>query len=673
MSVDYAVPNALQNPVINIKPPPTTTGAIVPANRPIQAPPPRVSVPTPTPQTVRDLPSGSPTQSIRNSQSYQTIDLRFDSKSGTYTTSPSTPQNKQVPPSSLGTRLAMNNPEYALGREIGQGLAWYTAGIAGRNDLNQTLLRRANVDLASRGWYEKGQEDGREVAKIIRNIKRSTEQTKKRLWENRPQFQIPEIKIDFKLPKIPQVELPKFPEFDFPDISFPKPKPPIPPPKPRTPRPNGRLIDRLKDLDPTTEQCGLVQVVLIRSFAVTGIKRTFDENGSIIRSELITELADPFNTLSLLVARYFQSSEANTNWTEYDYLMGTGSSFSGGETYYEENGSAYQVGRATLNSINTNGTGGYYDDGRFIPVDIPYYTMSRAIISLNSGTLSGALQSWDASGWEAYQLIVSFPDKNACSLPPPPAPKPPPAPPECCMCCNNRNDEKIDYARIKRIMQDTLKEQKFSIDVPVCKCEFNEEAQEWEPKIGESTLDFFATSKEQAEALAQLHFENAKQFAEMCLARNVASDEAIASLPLSWQIRNEGNRPQLVIQCAEQYKDEDGKIKYKSAMYPITIPHWKGKVTDKISLPAYRKGNWEGIYVLADNSKVTINAANRAECTKILNAIKPWIPSDMKKGAYFKGGEIDLEIKNTFVKPMYGRYFSTGQKKSKPDWRIDFT
>ncbi|MCL6750064.1 hypothetical protein KBT16_03360 [Nostoc sp. CCCryo 231-06] len=152
--------------------------------------------------------------------------------------------------------------------------------------------------------------------------------------------------------------------------------------------------------------------------------------------------------------------------------------------------------------------------------------------------------------------------------------------------------------------------------------------------------------------------------------------DLVAAIPMSWQIRNEGGKPQLIIQCAEENGvDKEGNKKYKSAMYPISVPHWDGAPGQKISLPSYIKGNYEGIYTLNDNSKVTINAKNETECKKILNAIKPYVPKQYTKDAYFKGGVIvrDKPIKESRVKPRYGRYFKDGQKNNKPNWRVDFT
>ncbi|MDZ8136322.1 MAG: hypothetical protein RM049_13600 [Nostoc sp. DedQUE04] len=156
----------------------------------------------------------------------------------------------------------------------------------------------------------------------------------------------------------------------------------------------------------------------------------------------------------------------------------------------------------------------------------------------------------------------------------------------------------------------------------------------------------------------------------------VSQLDVTAAMPLSFQIRHEGDTPQMIIQFAERKSAANGNkpAKYDSAKYPITVPHWKGGQNDKPALPPYKKGNWEGILVLADNTKVTINAQNESECIKILNAIKPWIDSKMLEGSYFKGGKITTKepIKETQVYPKYGRYFGKGQKNGKPDWRVDF-
>jgi hypothetical protein len=248
----------------------------------------------------------------------------------------------------------------------------------------------------------------------------------------------------------------------------------------------------------------------------------------------------------------------------------------------------------------------------------PYYYAGGGVIEVtgltNNSAINKILDKFSSGEFqpEVYKLDVSNSDAKDCPISKPPPPlEPPPLPPDPYCDCMAQCCPDIDYRKIQAIIQEELKK-----------------------------LDL------------------------------------VAAIPMSWQIRNEGNRPQLIVQCAEEDGvDKDGNKKYKSAKYPISVPHWDGSPGEKISLPSYIKGNWEGIYTLSDNSKVTINAQNEIECKRILNAIKPHISKQYLKDAYFKGGLIVREnpIKESRVKPRYGRYFEKGQKNNKPDWRVDFT
>ncbi|MBD2503418.1 hypothetical protein [Anabaena azotica] len=529
-------------------------------------------------------------------------------------------------------------------------LAGFYQQVSGANPLSNPNPRIENMKEGLRPGDSAGYELGRQMGRITQEEASRAGRALQDLWDNRPQFGLPQIKIDIKIPEIPEIELPKFPEFKFPEISFPKPKRPLPTPKPRLVKPK-TLTEQLEEKD-FSECNGFI------IYATNCIKRVYIPN----RNNPISIIDSPFPAQEWLeITNKVNVAEGYQPSTFYDYRF-DGAGFT--EIDFPNNPETEvrfsQTVRTTLNGERPRGGENELLICGTITIGIR-----------GNGTKTSDVISYLKSTFTNPEVFFYQPGSSACTLPPPsPATANPPPNPSCCMCCPNQSQD-IDYARIKRIIQDTLKEQKFKIDVPVCKCEFNESKAEWEAKIENKTLEFFASTKEQAEQQAVLHFENAKQLADMCVSRN-KDTEAIASLPLSFQIRHEGRTPQLVIQCAEQYKDTDGKLKYKSAMYPITVPHWKGTPNDKPRLPVYKKGNWEGIYVLSDNSKITINAADEANCIKILNAIKPWIPKEFKEGSYFKGGKINVEIKQTVVKPMYGRYFGQGQKNGKPDWRVDF-
>ncbi|MEH2312349.1 MAG: hypothetical protein V7K35_13340 [Nostoc sp.] len=260
---------------------------------------------------------------------------------------------------------------------------------------------------------------------------------------------------------------------------------------------------------------------------------------------------------------------------------------------------------------------GVYGNGSPYGSGYPFYYVGGGIVEISGDStkagISRVLGDLAKSGYtpEIYKLNVSNPSAKDCPIgKPPPPPDPPPDPPKDCDCMAQCCPD-IDYRKIQAMIEEAVKK----LDVT-------------------------------------------------------------AAVPLFWQIRHEGDKPQMVIQCAERKSAPTAKeaAKYDSAKYPITVPHWRGGQNDKPPLPAYKKGNWEGILVLADNSKVTINAQNESECIKILNAIKPWIDSKMLENSYFKGGKIKTKepIKETQVYPQYGRYFKNGQKNNKPDWRVDF-
>ncbi|MBU7587247.1 MAG: hypothetical protein KAF91_31110 [Nostoc sp. TH1S01] len=588
---------------------------------------------------------------LRNEGQYRTIDLRPSTKGGY--ASPSYPQSNQIP-------SKISDPRYPQGVTANDvegtaALGAFTLGIydqlTGTNPIGNPNARRQNQREAFQPLDDLAYRAGRRTAggaqDAINDAQAAIKKTRDEIWKNRPQFEIPKIKIpewDIEFPEI------RLPEFEIPP--FPQPQPIPPPPKPKPPRPQPQPN---KFKLPILCDCGTnVWFGFTRKGASLGSPYNEDLSGwtdgftSLISGEANPDLVTLLPPGSQAFTSSFTSFDAWNNpiWIQAGYT-----------TNNQNNSVTVHYTARKFNSQEIKDNGGY------VTVDLPQFINTRSV----DGSQSPVSTPWQ----------VAFVSCDGCQ--PYPAPEdfipapPPPVPPEkdCCRmgCCPPAT--KIDYRLIKKLMVETIKEQKFSVDVPIVKCEKNEKSGQWEPKISYATLDFFATSKEQAEQLAQLHIENAKQASELCLSRN-KSDEAIASLPLGWQIRNEGSRPQLVIQCAVQQRDANNQIKYGSAVYPITVPHWKGGINDSPKLPVYKKGNHEGILVLADNSRVTIHAANRTECIKIINALKPWIRKEMLKGSYFKSGDINTNILIQPVKPMYGRYFSTGQKNNKPDWRVDF-
>lgn len=199
------------------------------------------------------------------------------------------------------------------------------------------------------------------------------------------------------------------------------------------------------------------------------------------------------------------------------------------------------------------------------------------------------------------------------------------------------------------------------VDLVYVKCEVDDQSGEHNPEQISHQLKVQkgSVSQEDKDKFA----ESAKLAIQGCLA-----DMGNLAVPDEWLIRPEHHRPQLVIAFAE--KDEDGK--YKSPKYAITIPHYKGGKPESAPLPAYEKGSYEGILVLSDNSKVTVNAKSEAEAQKMLDAAKALITGDMLSNSYSKIGKIKADFKQIKVYPYYAVYYPEGRKSERPEWRKKF-
>jgi hypothetical protein len=148
--------------------------------------------------------------------------------------------------------------------------------------------------------------------------------------------------------------------------------------------------------------------------------------------------------------------------------------------------------------------------------------------------------------------------------------------------------------------------------------------------------------------------------------------DAYAAIPDGWPLRPEHNRPQCVYQFAEV--DADGNI-IDSPKYSINIPHHQPQQVTE-GLPNYQKGNWEIIYVLSDNSKITIHSYDETNGMTVLNAAKNLVIPSYLEGAYTSKSSLvsgGYEIAQINVKCRMAKYFSTGAKNVKPDWISKFS
>ncbi|MEH1922171.1 MAG: hypothetical protein V7L07_14015, partial [Nostoc sp.] len=169
------------------------------------------------------------------------------------------------------------------------------------------------------------------------------------------------------------------------------------------------------------------------------------------------------------------------------------------------------------------------------------------------------------------------------------------------------------------------------------------------------------------EAQELLNFQRTAQIE----AQQCSQTEYYSAVPEWWQIRIEAGRPQMIFMFAQ--KMENGN--FGSPKYPLTIPHPIVQHYSTSPLPDYKKGQYEALLTLKDNSKLIINAFSVEEAQKMLDACKALIQPEYLEGAIQrpiaprKGPEL-LEID---VIAKRAEYFSTGLKNTKPDWIDSFT
>ncbi|WP_157816687.1 hypothetical protein [Nostoc flagelliforme] len=485
-------------------------------------------------------------------------------------------------------------------------------GLVGAYDaLTDQYSDNSNLLFPRDSIEDASYELGHNIVDLTKDAIDKAKDTIKDLRAHPPHFDIPKPQIpNIELPHLPEFKIPGLPEFKIPEFQIPELQDKDKPnPYPKIEQPKYPEIP--SDLERQLRDLDLSHCGSI-SFGISYVTKRlgeyFDEK---TRSFQQIEIPSSLDEVMSLHRAWASKQELDTSGISTLAWLESGGAT--GSIYNENLGNnlTYRAYQGIGNAIRADGSPGIRG--------YPNYYASQSIIEITGlrtkTAINSILDSFTFSGRtpEVYRLNVSNSSNKDCPLgKPPPLPDPPPEPPEPdedCDCMAKCCPD-IDYRKIKAFIDEAI-----------------------------SKLDL------------------------------------VAAIPISWQIRNEGNRPQLVIQCAEENGvDKDGNKKYKSAMYPISVPHWNGSPGDKITLPSYIKGNYEGIYTLSDNSKVTINAKNEIECKRILNAIKPHISQQYLKDAYFKGGVIvrDKPIKESRVKPRYGRYFKEGQKNNKQDWRIDF-
>ncbi|MBD2167122.1 hypothetical protein H6G04_22285 [Calothrix membranacea FACHB-236] len=559
-------------------------------------------------------------------------------------------------PGGVTSSYARDQAFAELGYYTGYALDGAFDGIQGKKVPNEALrLKRTPLeDLA----YQGGNRAGNEIRNIAKDALDNARKVREDLWKNRPKFQIPEIKI-------PQIEKPHIPEIKLPEIKFPE-LPKIPQIKIEI-KPVVRPIPKdkkrqLQELDITP--CGLVIFKAAYTRKVIG-EYWHEETASF---KLITEPTS-ISEIQSVINRCYNQVE-----NPADFLEG------GGGTGVVNNIDLGNNIRARVN-FNVSGFANENCQPRNPPFGgqyYPYYEYASIGVEIlgrnDTSALSTIVEQLDTAIYpmEIYDIQVSNPNHQACVLTHPPTPeeKPPPKPEEkdCCDmgCCSKPTT--VDYAKIQALMQQTLQKATYPVIIPVVNCTFNETSGKWEPNTSYITLQVFATNASQAAEQAQLHLEQAKLATQFCEAKNNTSDggECIASLPERYQLSPDGHIPQMVYLFREVKEDNSLGDDY----YPITMPHpTNTNASQQTALPNYKKGSWELILTLKDNSKVFVNAYSQEDAENEITAIKSKINSTYLENSIQKIGQRKGQaLKEITVKCVRVDYYPNGTKNAKPQW-----
>lgn len=143
--------------------------------------------------------------------------------------------------------------------------------------------------------------------------------------------------------------------------------------------------------------------------------------------------------------------------------------------------------------------------------------------------------------------------------------------------------------------------------------------------------------------------------------------DAVAAIPEWWQVRAGANRPQLVVLYAEQ--KPGGKL--GQSRWALTLPWFKEDMRSQLatSLPSYNKGQWQGMKVLSDNSKIILYAASQVEAENTVNQLLVFIqPGMINGGDIYIGQRKGANLREVFVVPTIAHYYPTGQQNTAPAW-----
>lgn len=156
--------------------------------------------------------------------------------------------------------------------------------------------------------------------------------------------------------------------------------------------------------------------------------------------------------------------------------------------------------------------------------------------------------------------------------------------------------------------------------------------------------------------------------------------DTVPIIPDSWAVKVPKGRPQLMV----VFKPKDDNYSKPDSKWTLSLPHFhytRNNLKSQLEkIPSYKKGKYQGIFTLTDNSKITVYAKNDREARGFIKTvvnggliIKEYIPEEIPQK---KVRDQDIRVSEIIgrsyqeltVTPTYAKYFSTGQKNLNPDW-----
>ena len=152
------------------------------------------------------------------------------------------------------------------------------------------------------------------------------------------------------------------------------------------------------------------------------------------------------------------------------------------------------------------------------------------------------------------------------------------------------------------------------------------------------------------------------------IVREICSIEAETQIaaPDWWQVRLGSNIPQIAVVFRRR-----GHSNY----YSLVVPHPKNTTMPTTSpLPAYTKGNFQGMVICIDNSKFICNCASAVEADRMCSLAIQLIDENYLENpprihiSERKGQAVSVDS----MLPRACMYYPTGQRNFVPEWRVAF-